>query len=76
MKVRNLEGEFGKRPLLAFADAKSLAATVTKDAGQLSDKRVKILVSQIKEILNEGIPPKKVRPRFTGVTRRKWLPMC
>lgn len=76
MKVRNLEGEFGKRPLLAFADAKSLEATVTKDAGQLSDKRVKILVSQIKEILNEGIPPKKVRPRFTGVTRRKWLPMC
>ena len=59
VKVRNLEKEFVKRPLLAFTDAKSLEATVTKDAGQPSDKRVKILVSQIKEVLNEGRNPEE-----------------
>ena len=59
VKVRNLENEFVKRPLLAFTDAKSLEATVSKDAGQPSDKRVKILVAQIKEILNEGRSPEE-----------------
>eukprot|EP00435_Cladocopium_sp_Y103_P031840 s1670_g8.t1 len=59
VSLRNLEGEFVKRPLLVFTDAKSLEATVSKDAGQPSDKRVKILVSQIKEILNEGRSPEE-----------------
>ena len=38
---------------------RGLEATVTKDAGQPSDKRVKILVSQIKEVLNEGRNPEE-----------------
>lgn len=45
---------FCKGMLLAFTDAKSLEATMVKDAGQLTDKQVNILVAQIKELLGYG----------------------
>ena len=48
---RNLEREFNRKALQIYTDAKSLEATVTKDAGLPSDKRVRILVAQVKELL-------------------------
>ena len=49
--LRELESEFGKPPMVAITDAKSLESTIVKDAGQPSDKRVKLLVAQVKEML-------------------------
>ena len=49
--LRELESEFGKPPMVAITDAKSLKSTIVKDAGQPSDKRVKLLVAQVKEML-------------------------
>ena len=37
--------------ICALTDAKSLEATLNRDAGQPSDKRVKILVCQVRELL-------------------------
>eukprot|EP00913_Durusdinium_trenchii_P027188 g25509.t2 len=50
-KVHTLDKEFKKKKTLVFTDAKSLESTLNKDAGQPSDKRVKILCAQIKEML-------------------------
>ena len=36
--------------LVAFTDAKSLKSTIATDSGQSVDKRVKILIAQIKEM--------------------------
>lgn len=49
-KVHTLDKEFKKKKTLVFTDAKSLESTLNKDAGQPSDKRVKILCAQIKEM--------------------------
>ena len=51
--VQDLQ-EYKKGILLAFTDAKSLESTIVKDAGQPTDKRVKILVAQIKDLLGYG----------------------
>lgn len=51
LNIREVESELSRPLLVALTDAKSLESTIVKDAGQPSDKRVKILVSQIKEIL-------------------------
>lgn len=42
---------FYKSMICALTDAKSLEATLNRDAGQPSDKRVKILVCQVREFL-------------------------
>ena len=49
-----LAAEFALKPVIGFTDAKSLESTITKDAGQPSDKRVKILVAQVREMM-EGV---------------------
>lgn len=54
VSLRNLEKEYARVPVYAFTDAKSLESTINKDAGQPSDKRVKILVAQVKELLENG----------------------
>ena len=54
ISLRDLELNYFKKPVIAFTDAKSLEATITKEAGLPSDKRVKLLVAQIKEFLGEG----------------------
>lgn len=51
VSLRTLETEYNLKKVLAFTDAKSLESTITKDAGQPTDKRVKILVSQIREMM-------------------------
>ena len=48
-KFSDLEREFVKQKLLCLTDAKSLESTLTKDAGQPADKRVRILAAQIHE---------------------------
>ncbi|CAJ1330014.1 unnamed protein product [Effrenium voratum] len=50
-KLINLESEYVKRMLLVLTDAKSLESTIVKDAGQPTEKRVKVLVAQIKQLL-------------------------
>ena len=54
ISLRDLELNYPKKPVIAFTDAKSLGATITKEAGHPSDKRVKLLVAQIKEFLGDG----------------------
>eukprot|EP00434_Breviolum_minutum_P039128 symbB.v1.2.034733.t1/scaffold4534.1/size38374/1 len=53
VSLRTLETEFAKKKVFAFTDAKSLESTINKDAGQPSDKRVRILVAQVKEMMRE-----------------------
>eukprot|EP00435_Cladocopium_sp_Y103_P062847 s520_g24.t1 len=50
-KSNDLEREFVKKKLLCMTDAKSLESTLSKDAGQPADKRVRILVAQIRELI-------------------------
>eukprot|EP00435_Cladocopium_sp_Y103_P057754 s1878_g20.t1 len=54
VSLTDLEDHYPKKPIIAFTDAKSLEATIVKEAGQPSDKRVKLLVAQIKEYLAEN----------------------
>ena len=49
-----LEREYAKSKLLCMTDAKSLESTLNKDCGQPTDKRVRILVAQIKELIGEN----------------------
>eukprot|EP00435_Cladocopium_sp_Y103_P014041 s2039_g3.t1 len=53
-KLLDLDLQFVKSKLLCFTDAKSLEQTLNRDAGQPADKRVRILVSQIKEMIGEN----------------------
>eukprot|EP00435_Cladocopium_sp_Y103_P058473 s1160_g20.t1 len=49
--ISDLDKFYYKGLLIALTDAKSLESTLNKDAGQPTDKRVKILISQVKEFL-------------------------
>ena len=53
-KLRNLDAEYVKRKILCLTDAKSLETTLNRDAGQPTDKRVRILVAQVKELIGEN----------------------
>ena len=53
-KINVLEKEFGKSKLICITDAKSLESTLNKDTGQPTDRRVRILVAQIKEMIGEN----------------------
>ena len=54
VKLIDLDRHYLKEKIIAFTDAKSLEATLNRDTGQPQDKRVRILVAQIKEILGEN----------------------
>ena len=54
VKINTLEKEFAKNKLICITDAKSLESTLNKDAGQPTDKRVRILVAQVKELIGEN----------------------
>ena len=45
--LADLADHFAPKKLQAFTDAKSLEAALKKDAGQPSDKRVKVLLAQV-----------------------------
>ena len=49
----DLDEHYKKSLLMAFTDAKSLEATLNRDAGQPTDKRVKILLAQVREFLGQ-----------------------
>ena len=51
VRITELENEYRKAKVLCFTDARSLEATLNKDAGQPGDKRVRILCAQIKEMI-------------------------
>ena len=53
-KFNALERDFAKQKVLGMTDAKSLESTLNKDCGQPTDKRDRILVAQIKELLGEN----------------------
>ena len=50
-KIHELESNYVRHKMIAFTDAKSLESTLNKDAGAPSDKRVRILLAQIKEMI-------------------------
>ena len=51
VSIQDLEEHYVKSKMVTMTDAKSLETTLQKDAGNPADKRVKILVAQIKEKL-------------------------
>ena len=53
-RLLDLDLQFVKSKLMCFTDAKSLEQTLNRDAGQPTDKRVRILVSQVKELIGEN----------------------
>ena len=50
-KILNLDLHYAKNKLLCLTDAKSLKSTLNRDTGQPTDKSVRILVAQIKELI-------------------------
>ena len=52
--LRDLDNHYRKSKLVRITDAKSLESTLNKDAGQPQDKRVRILVAPIKEMIGEN----------------------
>ena len=52
--IRDLDQHYLKEKIACFTDAKSLEQTLNKDAGQPADKRVRILVAQIREMIGEN----------------------
>ena len=50
-RLIDLDREFKKDRVLCFTDAKSLESSINKDAGISQDKRVRILLAQVKELL-------------------------
>ena len=52
--MADLDRHFVKEKLHLFTDAKSLESTLNKDAGQPNDKRVRILLAQVREILDRA----------------------
>eukprot|EP00435_Cladocopium_sp_Y103_P022146 s387_g5.t1 len=50
-RISDLENMYRKAKVACFTDAKSLEQALNKDAGQPSDKRVRILCAQIKELI-------------------------
>ena len=53
ISISTLQTEYALKRILALTDAKSFESTLTKDAGQPPDKRVKILVAQIRALMND-----------------------
>ena len=54
VRLIDLDRRYLKGKIIAFTDAKSLEATMNRDTGQPQDKRVRVLVAQVKELLGEN----------------------
>ncbi|CAE7722529.1 GIP, partial [Symbiodinium necroappetens] len=52
--IRDLDQHYLKEKVACFTDARSLEQTLNKDAGQPADKRVRILIAQIREMIGEN----------------------
>ena len=52
--LRDLDAHYRKGKLVCVTDAKSLEATLNRDTGAPQDKRVRILVAQIREMIGEN----------------------
>ncbi|CAE7766366.1 GIP, partial [Symbiodinium sp. CCMP2456] len=54
VSVRDLDQLYLKKKMACFTDARSLEQTLNKDAGQPQDKRVRILIAQVREMIGEN----------------------
>ena len=54
ISIRDLDQHYLKEKVACFTDARSLEQTLNKDAGQPTDKRVRILIAQIREVIGEN----------------------
>ena len=52
--TRDLDQLYLKKKIACFTDARSLEQTLNKDAGQPQDKRVRILIAQVREMIGEN----------------------
>ena len=52
--VYELDVHYLKEKIICITDARSLEQTLNKDAGQPQDKRVRILLAQVKDLLGEN----------------------
>jgi len=52
--IRTVELECVKRPLITFTDSHNLADTVGKDAGTCADKRLRIVISMLRQAFAPG----------------------
>ena len=70
-RLLDLDLQFVKSKLLCSTDAKSLEQTLNPDAGQPTDKRVRILVSQVKELIWQNTYEDDSDAYAVGRTRHK-----
>ena len=49
VSIRDIDNHYLKKKLLCFTDAKSLEQTLNKDTGAPQDKRVRILIAQVRD---------------------------
>ena len=61
-KLKMVEKESGKIPLLVLTDSQNLQATVAKDSGVVKDKRLRIVASMLRELFGENS------------TKLQWIP--
>ena len=54
VRMKELDDLYLKKKTLCFTDARSLEQTLNKDTGAPKDKRVRILIAQIKEMIGEN----------------------
>ena len=52
--IRDLDNHYLKEKIAMFTDARSLEQSINKDTGQPADKRVRILLAQVKEMIGEN----------------------
>ena len=52
--LRDLDQLYLKKKIMCFTDARSLEQTLNKDAGQPQDKRVRILIAQVRQMIGEN----------------------
>ena len=54
MPIYELDVHYLKEKIICITDAKSLEQTLNKDAGQPQDKRVRILLAQVEDLIGEN----------------------
>ncbi|CAE7242021.1 GIP, partial [Symbiodinium pilosum] len=54
VQIRDLDNHYLKEKIAMFTDARSLEQSINKDTGQPADKRVRILLAQVKEMIGEN----------------------
>ena len=74
--LRDLDQLYLKKKIMCFTDARSLEQTLNKDAGQPQDKRVRILIAQVRQMIGENTYDDDAPALQRGWTPRRCLLMC